>query len=303
MAKPNRTHAPGCIVHITARTQGSVPWFTESLRPRVVSEIVNAANASGHVLLAFVIMPNHFHIIVEQCPRPLSNMMHRVMHRSAALLRWSHKLEGHVFARRYWSGVCTDATYVRATIAYVHLNPWRAKLCHDPAAYEWSSLGDYLESAKVPGEKLVNASAALSFFQSDDDPCSGLSNHIAYLNYQIAVDRFLAGELPARQLLAPQPCIAGDEHWSARYAAAAAAFQPPTPRVPLYDAARAFLTRLDPRCPLDLVRSGTHARAIVIIRRNLIAALLAYGYRGHALARFFGVTETVVSRVAVSLNA
>ena len=216
MAKPRRIHAPGCIVHITARTHGRKPWFTESLRSRVATEILAAGQASGHSVLAFVIMPNHFHIVVRQCTQELSALMHRVMHRSAALLRSSHCLQGHVYQRRYWSGICADAAHVRATIAYVHLNPCRADLCSEPDAYVWSSHHHYLQSRANPadGDKL-DTSSGLRLFQSDDSPSSARRNYLAHVHYQMNVDRFLAGELIGARLVAPETCTAGDAHWAA----------------------------------------------------------------------------------------
>lgn len=300
MAKPRRIHAPGCILHITARTHGRQPWFTESLRSRVATEALAAGQASGHPVLAFVIMPNHFHIIVRQGEQELSAMMHRVMHRSAALLRHSHRLQGHVFERRYWSGICADAAHVRATIAYVHLNPWRAELCGAPDTYIWSSHHYYLDNLDDrPREDGPDTWAALRFFQTDDSLSSARRNYLAHVNYQMNVDRFLAGELAAPHLVAPEACTAGDAHWEAEYAPAAPTSWPEARR-PLYDVARALLAQLDPHCPLDLIRSGTRARPVVTIRRNLIAALLSRGYRGVALARFFGVSQTLVSQIRVS---
>ncbi len=302
MSKPNRIHAPGCVIHITARTQGREPWFTEPLRARVMTEILAAGRASGHSTLALVVMPNHFHIVVTQGPQALSAMMHRVMHRCAVLLRCTHRLEGHVFERRYWSGVCANADFVRATIAYVHLNPWRAQLCSEPGDYMWSSHRAFVENAHdSPRESLLDPTVALRFFQSDE-ASSGRRNYLAHVNYQMNVDRFLAGQLPSQRLRAPSPCTAGNAYWTAEYAAATPPPRP-APKRPLYDVARALLVHLDPRCPLDLIRSGTHARPVVTIRRDLIAALLTQGYGGVALARFFGVSPTLVSRIRVSLTA
>src|SRR5688572_33203958 len=115
MPRTTRIHAPGCIVHITARTQGHRPWFTETIRERVAREIIDAARVAGMRLLAFAVMPNHFHIIVRQGPALLSYMMHRVMHRSALMLKQTHRLQGHVFERRYRSGVCATPKIGRAS--------------------------------------------------------------------------------------------------------------------------------------------------------------------------------------------
>lgn len=303
MAKPQRLHAPGCIVHITARTQGHEPWFSESLRARIAGTIAAAAPPAGHLLLAYSIMPNHFHILLKQGRNPLHYMMHRVMHRTAALLRSTHRLQGHVYERRYWSGPCLRANYVRSAVTYVHLNAWRAGLCADPAEYAWSSHCQYLTHFADPRNEPVRAAEGMRFFQTDEAPESALSNYVQTINYLMGVDRAAAGELAPTHLVPPDTCRAGDAHWDSEYAETAAAWQPALPARPLYDVARSLLERIEPACPLDLVRSGTRARPITTIRRQMIAALLAQGFRGVALARFFGVSQTLVSNIAIELRS
>jgi REP element-mobilizing transposase RayT len=301
MSRARRLHAPGCIVHLTARTHGRHPWFTESLRPRVNREISLASEASGHAVLARVVMPNHLHLIVKQGVAPLSNLMHRVMHRSAALLKWTHKIDGHVFERRYWSGGCLDAEYARTAIIYVHLNACRAGLCADPTGYEWSSHNQYLGSATSSEHERICAETGLRLFASDDDVEARRNVYLEHLRFQMSIDRFSAGEIAGTLLRSPRPCTSGDLHWLAEYAPSARALEWPEPAAALYDVASHLLRRLDPRCSLDLVRSGTRARQVANIRKQLIAALLARGFRGVALARFFGVSDTAISRIAVSL--
>lgn len=299
MARARRLQAPGSIIHITARTNGRQPWFTESLRTRVATEIAMAATPSGHRLIAYAIMPNHFHIIVRQGVKPLDHLMHRVMHRSSVLLRSAHKLEGHIFERRYWSGVCLDADYARAAIVYVHLNPYRARLCKQVADYEWSSHARYL-TCDFSEEGSPCAQLGLRLFANGDDS-TAVRQYLHYIEYQVALDAGSQnGQYPA--LAPPKPCHTGDRYWLDQFAPAAAAFNKPRAAISMYDVATQLLLRLDSCCPLDLVRSGTRAPRVSAIRKQLIAALLARGFRGTLIARFFGISTTAVSRVAVSLT-
>jgi putative transposase len=304
MSKPRRLHAPGCVVHITARTQGHHPWFTEGIRSRINAEITAASRASGHQVIARAIMPNHFHMIVRQGNVALSHLMHRVMHRSAVLLRYTHKLQGHVFERRYWSGVCLDAAYVRAAILYTHLNPYRAGLCSEPADYPWSSHYAYANAEEyADAEDADCARAGLRFFAHDDALASARNQYLDHMEYQISIDRWLAGDLPHNALVAPRPCLTGDSYWMSEFGRAAQDFQRPKLTPSVCDVAEQILVRIDAACPMDLVRSGSRARRIATIRRQLIAALLARGFRGVQISRFFGVSDTLVSQIAVSLRA
>jgi hypothetical protein len=55
-----------------------------------------------------------------------------------------HRRAGHLFQNRYHSVLCEQDAYLLQLVRYVHLNPLRAKLVKDPAAYAWSSHGAYL---------------------------------------------------------------------------------------------------------------------------------------------------------------
>jgi hypothetical protein len=254
-------------------------------------------------LFAYAVMPNHLHILVRQSSAPLGHMMHRVMHRTAIMLRTAHGLEGHVFERRYYSGLCSTPEHVRAAIVYTHLNPWRAALCSDPAEYRWSSHGLYVASgATQQNQDSLAIVEGLRFFSHGDSDEHRLQ-YMAHVSFQIAIDRMLGGSVGPSSIVAPELCDAGDEHWLKHYQPALVQTVRPSHSRPIYDVAQKLLERLDPQCPLDLIRSGVRIRRVVALRRNIIAALLTNGYPGVDVARFFGLSDSAVSAVAVSLRA
>jgi REP element-mobilizing transposase RayT len=299
MAKPSRLHAPGCLFHITARTHGKRPWFTEELRSGVAREIIDAARSSGMRLLAFAVMPNHFHILLRQCAAPLSFMMHRVMHRSAMMLKNAHKLSGHVFECRYWSGLLSSPAYVRRAIVYTHLNPWRATLCSDPAEYAWSSHVLYALSGEDRHriDDAVGVLDGLRFFARENDASDALNQYMDSIRFQMAIDRFLRGDSSECRIIAPQECIAGDQHWFDQYASAVESCARAPSARSIFDVAHNLLARIDRDCPLDLVRTNSRARRLVSVRRNLVVALSAHGFRGVQIARFLGITPSAVSEI------
>ena len=50
------------------------------------------------------------------------------------------KCDGHFFAKRFYSGALLDAKAVLAAMAYVDLNPVRARICKDIEGYENTSI-------------------------------------------------------------------------------------------------------------------------------------------------------------------
>lgn len=304
MAKATRPHAPGCIFHITARTQGPRALFTEHLRQEVVSEIKSAARSSGMFLHALAIMPNHFHIILRQGNCPLAYMMHRVMHRTALLLKRQHQLRGHIFESRYWSGLLPTPQYVREAIVYTHLNPWRAGLCEDPADSEWTTHSLYLLcGAGAPhGDDGVDAAGALRLFRRSEEEDDALKQYLDHIRFRMAVVRFLRGELESCRIVAPSECIAGDACWLQEFAPCVDQRVNSKTKRPIYDVAKQLLARIDPECPLDAVRNNSRYPRVVYIRRNLVIALIAQDFRRVDIARFMGLTPSAVSLIGAVLR-
>lgn len=301
MSKALRPHAPGCVFHITARTQGKQLWFTDLVKPRIESEIMAAAQMAGMPLFACVIMPNHFHIIARQSTQPLAYMMHRVMHRTAVMLKRTIGMDGHVFGQNYWAGLIKSPAYVRRAIIYTHLNPCRSGLCPTPEQYAFNSHHHYLQPAS-DRFSAVNRDEALNFFAGceDDDP---LKQYLEHLRFQMSIDAYMRGELGADFLVPPPACVRGDVHWDDNYYAAIQIAEHVTPQQPIYDVARRLLQRLDAGCSLDLIRTGLRSARISHARKNLAAALVVAGYRGTQIARLMGMSTSAVSKIAVSLRA
>ena len=300
MSKNLRQHAPGCVLHITARTQNKEPWFVDSLKDRVEQEIMTSATMTGMMVMAHVVMPNHFHIVLRQGTQPLAHMMHRVMHRTAMMLKRAFDMDGHVFGDRYWSGICSTPAYVRRAIIYTHLNPPRGGLCRQPEGYDWSGHQHYL--APRTDWYVEGREEGLRFFAGTDgdDP---LRQYLEHVRFQMAIDAYMRGELDADVIIPAPPCPGGNLHWQQNYQAVLHFAKRITPKQPLYDVACRLLGRLDPLCTLDLLRIGLKAPSHVRIRKNLIAALLTAGYRQTQIARLLCISTSSVSQVAISLRA
>jgi hypothetical protein len=94
-------------------------------------------------LIAYVVMPNHLHLAIQQHAQPIDALVHPILVRVAKAVRRRHKVTGHIFERRYWSQRCADESYVRTCVGYIHRNPVKASLCDQEDEYEWSSAVNY----------------------------------------------------------------------------------------------------------------------------------------------------------------
>ena len=80
---------------------------------------------------AWVLMPNHFHLLVKTRNYPLSQNMRRLLTGYVVNFNGRHRRHGHLFQNRYKSIVCQEDLYLRGLIQYIHLKRLRAKIVLD----------------------------------------------------------------------------------------------------------------------------------------------------------------------------
>ena len=84
-------------------------------------------------------MGNHFHLVLDT---PDANIAAGMQYLKSAYALWFNDAkprEGHLFERRYYSGVVDRESHFFAACRYIVLNPVRAGLCRYPADWLWSS--------------------------------------------------------------------------------------------------------------------------------------------------------------------
>jgi putative transposase len=151
---------------VTARGNDRGPIFHTVTDRKHLLELLSAMLARHAVVLhAYVLMDNHFHLVVRTPQANLSRCMHDV---NTGFSVWTNKRNrrtGHVFEGRFKAIVLGEAGYLRSVSAYVHLNPVRVKGWKDrPVAerlervrtYPWSSYRDYTRRGPVDREPAIS---------------------------------------------------------------------------------------------------------------------------------------------------
>jgi hypothetical protein len=254
-------------------------------------------------------MPNHVHMIVRQGAQPIGWMVQRVLQRAALLVRRTFNHKGHVFGCRYWSGLCDDAKYLRQVLIYTHLNPFYAGLCADPNEYRWTSHRAYVDHARTPSPSMyVDADHGLRLFASSV-PGFGdqRANYLRFIRYWMGRPRLPLGAkylFTADEVAYAPLADEGDAFWASEYGDAVNAVPKVVPtNVDVRDRALAALNVLAPDLTLEQVRAGGRVKDIGRVRRQLVAMLLASGYRNGAIARCLNLSPSHVSAVAAEVRS
>lgn len=145
MARPLRIFYEGAFYHITARGNDRKNIFlSRKDYEKFLSYVTDALHKFGMVLHAFVLMTNHYHLIVESPKANLSSFMHALNSAYTTYFNIKRGRSGHLFQGRYKAFVIDKDHYLLELSRYIHLNPIRAGMAERPEDYPYSSLRPYL---------------------------------------------------------------------------------------------------------------------------------------------------------------
>ncbi|MGH3010344.1 MAG: REP-associated tyrosine transposase [Gaiellaceae bacterium] len=140
MPRSPRSLEPNALSHVTSRGNRGEPIFTDSADfARFLAILEQATVRFRWRCLAYCLMTNHYHLIV-QTPEPnISQAMHRLNGGYARWFNRRHGYRGHLFQRRFHAAAIESDWHMLEACRYVVLNPVRAGLARRPAEWEWSS--------------------------------------------------------------------------------------------------------------------------------------------------------------------
>ena len=151
--------SPERVQHVVFRTTGSLPKMAldadidahldlsvgkaplaDPIAAQIAEDAIRHFNGARFRLFAWVIMPNHAHVVVE----PLANFSLGATVRgwkafSGAKINERTGARGSFWARDYFDRYMRDESDLQQTIAYVENNPVHAGLAAEPRDWRWSS--------------------------------------------------------------------------------------------------------------------------------------------------------------------
>src|SRR3954453_18487599 len=107
-------------------------------RVRFVALLNGARRQNDWQLLAYCLMPNHFHLVVLCALERLSRGMHFLNFRYAQRFNERHDRVGHLFQERFGARAVEGDDDFENVSAYVLNNPVRAGLCARLDDWRWS---------------------------------------------------------------------------------------------------------------------------------------------------------------------
>jgi putative transposase len=138
MGRFRRNEAPGYHHVVTRGNNKQAIYLDDADRTIFCLTVSRVARKNDWRILAYVLMRNHYHLLISVGERGLSNPMQRLNHSYAVTFNARHSRINHLFGKRYWSKQLTTDAAVQAAARDIIQNPLRAGIATIDG-YEWSS--------------------------------------------------------------------------------------------------------------------------------------------------------------------
>lgn len=133
MPRQPRIEYEGALYHIMSRgNAGQRVYFDEAAHELFIDTLDEACRKTGWNVHAYVLMPNHYHLLVETPAGNLVDGMRWLQGTFTSRINARYKRRGHLFQGRY-KALLVDpddgsGAYFRTVADHIHLNPARAGL-------------------------------------------------------------------------------------------------------------------------------------------------------------------------------
>ena len=151
MARPLRLEYLGAVYHLTSRGDRREAIFRDDDDRQAFLDVLGLGLARfGASALAYCLMGDHYHLVVQTHRGGLSQLMRHVNGVYTQTFNRRHGLVGHLLQGRYKAIVCDSDRYMMALCRYVERNPAAAELVAAPGDWAWSSFNAHTGQVAVP---------------------------------------------------------------------------------------------------------------------------------------------------------
>jgi REP element-mobilizing transposase RayT len=117
----------------------------------IVQQAIKHFHGKRYCLLAWCVMPNHVHALIETMPgQALNSIVQSWKSYTAHQASRRLGIRGRFWQPDYFDRRIRNEKHLAATIDYIHGNPVGAGLCASPEQWPWSSAGKWEDAGATP---------------------------------------------------------------------------------------------------------------------------------------------------------
>jgi putative transposase len=137
------------MTHVTDRR---VPWLVD--HADLLEQAIEKAGLEwGMQLQAWVILPDHFHILANFGEKNPSNVVRRIkLSFSANLRKRLRATSGRIWQYRFWDHIIRDQRDWKRHVDYLHYNPVKHGHVMRPGDWRYTSFPDFVSEGYYQGD-------------------------------------------------------------------------------------------------------------------------------------------------------
>lgn len=146
MSRKPRDFQSGRIYHITHRGHNRLYIFENDLDKAIfLDSLKKILQETTGQLLYYVLMDNHYHLLLEMNVTPIHVIMQRLNTSYGRYFAHTYHTSGALFGNRYTAEEVSEPDYFSSVIKYIALNPVRAGIVQRIGDYRWSAHMDLIQ--------------------------------------------------------------------------------------------------------------------------------------------------------------
>ena len=140
-----RYHTDANIYFITNVTRQRSPILVKNI-DLLWKSIENTKEKTEFKMIAWVILPDHFHFLINPFGHDISNIMQRIKMSFSSYYRLRQGINmGRIWQNRFWDHVIRDNDDMNRHIDYIHINPVKHGYTQNPIEWQHSLFRKYVE--------------------------------------------------------------------------------------------------------------------------------------------------------------
>lgn len=164
MARSLRIEYEGALYHVTSRgNERRKIYFKPTDYEKFLQYLTEAKKKYGILIHCYVLLTNHYHLIIETPKANLSRAMHYINGSYTTYVNRKRKRSGHLLQGRYKAILVSRDNYLLELSRYIHLNPIRAGMINRPEDYTYSTYKAY---TSIRRDKLLTSDLILGMIAS-----------------------------------------------------------------------------------------------------------------------------------------
>ena len=139
MPRRRRDDVPNSIHHVIQRGNNRTYIYEDTRDKRQFLSILSEAlEHYGATLLHYVLMDNHYHLLLRLGAHPLSQLIWYVNRHYTLYYNRRYNRIGTIYGGRFLSYLMAEQAKLYSTVRYIVRNPVKAQMVDEPSRYRWS---------------------------------------------------------------------------------------------------------------------------------------------------------------------